>query len=49
MPGDLHPFASTEVRKAFRFGLNPQEMLPPPLRGDARLATAYGPQGQVLL
>ena len=49
MPGDLHPFASTEVRKAFRLGLNPQEMLPPPLRGDGRLATAYGPQGQVLL
>jgi len=49
MPGDLHPFASTEVRKAFRLGLNPHEMLPPRLRGDARLAAVYGPEGQVLL
>ncbi len=49
MPGDLHPFSSTEVREAFRSNTPADAMLPEPLRADPSLAAVYGPRGQVLL
>jgi len=49
MPGDLHPFSSTEVRNALRAGQPADAMLPEALRGEAALVAAYGPRGQVLL
>jgi nicotinate-nucleotide adenylyltransferase len=44
MPGELHPFSSTEVRAALARGEQADAMLPEVLRGDARLAAAYGPR-----
>jgi nicotinate-nucleotide adenylyltransferase len=43
IPGELHPFSSTAVRAALACGEQADAMLPEVLRGDPRLAAAYGP------